>query len=848
MGRRFDRTGADFVRNSQIFIAFTLVMVTGVQNTWAQFSFGPKVVKFSSVWSQDRVTPGDKVALAIVLKIDRKWHINPDKDQVVGTDLFDPFPSVVTVDKLPDGLTLDRIVYPKPHELFVELANAKLMVWEKQTVIHVILNVGDGVKPGKLPVSAAVKYQACDDKTCLPPTTAEVKAVLPVVARGGDKGTDRSKEDLFESIDLVDAPIEPTPKAADGEPWPDPFKSTDVIRVKPVWSLLKARAGDPIALALKVTLRKPYHINPDPKQIKDKDLIPTEVVIGDLPKGLRAGDVQYPKPGLHDAGELLGKIPSYAGEFVFFVPVAVEAETATGKVTVPLTIRIQSCDDEGTCLLPGDFQINVDLEVAAALANIGAPTDPDLFKQFDASVFASMSGTTRTPAGKTEKVSTVETFDAFGLNFTIDASTTSGLILMLLVAALGGVLLNLTPCVLPVIPLKIIGLSQVAGSRGKCFGLGVVMSLGVITFWMVLGILVAALTSFDGPSQLFSYPSFTIGVGVFIAVMAIGMCGLFAVRLPNWVYSINPKHDSVSGSFGFGVMTAVLSTPCTAPFMGTALAWATKQSPAVSLATFAAIGGGMALPYLVLAANPALVQKMPRTGPSSELLKQVMGLGMLSAAAYFIGVGITTLLTPVGQPASQLYWLPVMLLLAATGGWLAIRTVKIATVWRATPVVMVVLGSVLAIATLGEAFVVVQQQGASPDENRSGGDGKHIDWVYYTPESFKKAMDNDQVIVVDFTAEWCLNCKVLERNVLHTADVAKYLRQADVVPMKVDLTVRDGNPGWDFLRDEGYTGPPLLVVFSKDGKRVLKSNAYTIGQVQNAIKDGGSQAVAGLSD
>jgi len=94
------------------------------------------------------------------------------------------------------------------------------------------------------------------------------------------------------------------------------------------------------------------------------------------------------------------------------------------------------------------------------------------------------------------------------------------------------------------------------------------MAAGVVTFWLALGIAIASVKSFTASNQLFQYPAFTITVGVIIAIMAVGMCGLFTLKLPNFVYSITPKHGSYAGSFGFGIMTAVLSTLCTAPLMG----------------------------------------------------------------------------------------------------------------------------------------------------------------------------------------------------------------------------------------------------------------------------------------
>ena len=137
---------------------------------------------------------------------------------------------------------------------------------------------------------------------------------------------------------------------------------------------------------------------------------------------------------------------------------------------------------------------------------------------------------------------------------------------------------------------------------------GWLMFLGVLVFWMVLGTMIALVSGFSATNQLFQYPAFTILVGLIIGVMATGMFGFFSMRLPNFVYMINPEQDTLHGSFGLGILAAILSTPCTAPFMGAAAAWASTKQPATTLATFAAIGTGMALPYLVLAASPAWSQ------------------------------------------------------------------------------------------------------------------------------------------------------------------------------------------------------------------------------------------------
>src|SRR5688572_3719362 len=215
--------------------------------------------------------------------------------------------------------------------------------------------------------------------------------------------------------------------------------------------------------------------------------------------------------------------------------------------------------------------------------------------------------------------------------------------------------------------------------------------------------------------------------------MAIGMCGLFSIRLPQWTYLINPSHESAGGSFVFGIMTAVLSTPCTAPFMGAAAAWSATQTPLITLSTFAAIGIGMALPYLLLSAFPSLVNRVPRAGPASELIKQVMGLLMLAAGAYFLGTGFAAVLAKPPDPPSQAYWWLVALLIVAAGVWLAWRSYRFASRLRQR-IIFAAVG--LIIAVVGAAIGVRFTQ-TSP-----------INWIYYTPERLAEAQRQHKVVVI----------------------------------------------------------------------------------------------------
>jgi thiol:disulfide interchange protein DsbD len=254
--------------------------------------------------------------------------------------------------------------------------------------------------------------------------------------------------------------------------------------------------------------------------------------------------------------------------------------------------------------------------------------------------------------------------------------------------------------------------------------------------------------------------------------------------------------------------------------MGAAAAWAATQHPTTTLSTFAAIGTGMALPYLVLSAAPGMVKKMPKTGPASVLIKQMMGLFMLAAAAYFIGVGIAALFASPPNPPSRLYWWPVMLLVIAAGVWLVYRTLQIASGKKIKA--FFTCAGVILIALSAWGSIRLTDKGP-------------IDWVYYTEKRFQEAVAARKVVVMVFSAEWCLNCKALEKGVLDDPAIVKLFARPQITPMKVDIT--GNNPaGKAKLRQVGNLTIPLLVIFSSGGEQVFKSDFYTVGQVIDAVE------------
>jgi thiol:disulfide interchange protein len=606
----------------------------------------------------------------------------------------------------------------------------------------------------------------------------------------------------------------------------------DPVRVSAEISSSTARPGDQLVIAVVFNHAENWHINLNqpvvPKEMGDFVPVPTTITPGEA-AGLSFGRIQWPEPYTARVDFMFTGTPIdflvYAGRAVAFVPVRVADDAEPGERTIPLLVNFQACDDS-ICLMPERLPLSVTVTIddATPAAAPGAT-----FAGFRPAVFAD-------PDAWGAGVLTPAAIEApknkfLGLIAVPTTDGVAGIAVMALLAAVGGFVLNLTPCVLPVIPIKIMTISHHAGSdRGRAFMLGLWMAAGVVAFWAGLGVLATLATAFTDPSRLFGFWWFTLGIGLLILAMGVGIMGAFQIKLPQAVYMVNPKADSAQGSFLFGVMTAVLGLPCFGFVAGALLAGVALMPPLAVIVIFASIGIGMALPYLVLAAKPGLVKELPRTGPASELVKQVMGLLMIAAALYFVGSGVLALLSGMGVAAGlpwwakAVHWWAIALAMLAAGGWLAVQTVRIT---KKT-------GPRLWFSVLALLFATA---GISAAMNRT----EHLRnnfWQVYSSESLVAALDAGNVVVLDFTAEWCLNCKAMEAAVLARDPVKSLLIGAGVVPLMADLTSNTA-PGWDTLRSLGQTGIPLLVVFSPESgpdNPVWMSNLFNSKQVVDAIE------------
>jgi thiol:disulfide interchange protein DsbD len=384
-----------------------------------------------------------------------------------------------------------------------------------------------------------------------------------------------------------------------------------------------------------------------------------------------------------------------------------------------------------------------------------------------------------------------------------------GILTFLLFGFLGGFILNLMPCVLPVISLKIFGFVQQAGqSRQKIFRSGSAFAIGIFAWFIALAVLLIALKGAGrdvtwGGFQ-FTNPYFVLVLSVIVLVFALNLFGVFEVSLPQSVsrslLSTSDRKDLL-GSFFQGVFATVLATPCTAPFLGTALGFAFTQSAAIILAMFVAIAAGMSAPYLLLSAQPAWLRFLPRPGPWMLHVKQFMGFLLLATLLFLLYV------LGAERGLEGATWASCFLLVISVACWMkGAFVVPTASAMKRTIVfaLMLVLLIGSGVYFIGDKFHSAKI--ASADSQIHG------DWHPFTPERLQTELDQGRTVFVDFTAAWCLTCKFNEASVLEARDVREAFQRHGIVKLKADWT--NGDPViTKLLQHFGRPGVPLYVLY-----------------------------------
>lgn len=397
----------------------------------------------------------------------------------------------------------------------------------------------------------------------------------------------------------------------------------------------------------------------------------------------------------------------------------------------------------------------------------------------------------------------------------VSTKTFSGVWMAFLFAFLGGLILNLMPCVLPVLSIKILGFVKQAGEDKKKILLhGIVFAAGVlVSFWVLAGVLIilrAGGAELGWGFQLQS-PRFLIILSSILFLFGLNLFGVFEVgtSLQGIGGSVS-RQSGMAGSFWSGVLATVVATPCTAPFMGSALGYAMTQPVVVSFVIFTALGSGMALPFLLLSMNPKLLKFVPKPGPWMVTLKQFMGFLLMATVIWLLWVlGLQT-------GCEIMTTMLASLLMLSMGGWIlgkwAIPVAKTSALWTAR--------IIAAVFIIGGIMFALYSVGVGPDSARglSGiSSRKGIVWETFSEELLEESRKTGKAVFLDFSAAWCLTCQVNERITFHDAEVIEKFEKKNIIPLKADWTKKDPLIT-RALASFGRTSVPLYVLYPPGAK------------------------------
>jgi len=404
----------------------------------------------------------------------------------------------------------------------------------------------------------------------------------------------------------------------------------------------------------------------------------------------------------------------------------------------------------------------------------------------------------------------------------------------LALALVGGLILNLMPCVLPVLALKAFGLAELGGrSRREVAAHGLGYVAGIETTLLALAALVIALRAagtYVGWGFQFQEPRFALAISLVLVGFALNLFGVFEIGAPTSLAGVGEQASGWRRSFFDGLLAVVLATPCSAPFLGTAVGFAFAGSAATVALIFAAIGLGLAAPIAAVALVPATARFMPRSGPWMAKLRAALGFALLASACWTLWI--------FGRSAG----------VDALAGALALCVALGVSVWvyglfqaaerggRG-----LVLATAIALAALFALSPLWLAPSADPVAATPGGDAEAA-WKRFDRDAIAAELAGGRPVFVDFTATWCLTCAVNERTVIASAPVKDALARQGYALFRADWTRRDESIRRELARF-GRAGVPLYVVYdpaTPDAPRVL-SELLTVEGLLDALRPRGGR-------
>jgi thiol:disulfide interchange protein DsbD len=632
-----------------------------------------------------------------------------------------------------------------------------------------------------------IKYQGCADAgVCYPPQTRRINVDLPPTAAAGpDTGL---------------SPFARARAAAAGAADAAPLPEAEAFR-------FEAIPGDGNTLLLRFSPAPGYYLY--------RDRTTFQLDAASRAAGLATGTPRWP-PARAYRDEHFGDVAVYFDPVDLSVPVR---RTTTAARTVQITARFQGCQIDGICYPPMTRTVAVDLPAgtlgtparAAAGSATASPTTST----------APATGALSTPAAASTAAAPTGSMPARQLPPAPRAVEPAGALSALLLALLGGLVLNLMPCVLPVLSLKALSLAE-SGSPSVARRHAAAYTAGVVLSFVALGGLALALRHAGralGWGFQLQEPIVVALLALVMFALGLSLSGLWHVG-GRWT---GAGHDlttrgGVAGDFFTGVLAVVVATPCTAPFMGAALAWAFLAPTPLAMAVFVMLGIGLALPFILIGLLPGLAALLPRPGIWMETLKQALAFPLYLTAAWLLWV--------LGRQRGPdaIAWTLAAAVAIAFAAWAWTRSRDRARGWGVLALVVALAGAGVALATVHR--LPRPSATAAPDAGR----------VAFDETRLAALRAEGRPVFVNITADWCVSCKANERTVLGRPAFAQALASANAVYMVGDYT--DVDPALTaYLQRHGAVGVPLYVVYPRRGEPKVLPTLLTPSMVAQALAE-----------
>ena len=563
-------------------------------------------------------------------------------------------------------------------------------------------------------------------------------------------------------------------------------------------------------ITVSITVPDKWHVNAN--EVTDEFLKPSSIEA--KAEGIEFGDAVWPAP-IREYNEALElEILTFRGTFNVEIPVKGIAKDSNGSemnydsLGTEVTFHYQACDNS-ICLAPASKTIRLNGQLGATGNAAGKASGIGVAKKNESNDGSAAENRAEIAAGDRDEIASESRAGGAADN----SAGFAGVIALLFFAFIGGIILNLMPCVLPVLSLKLFSLIKQAGeSRGRLLALGGPTTAGILCSFWVLAAVVAAVKAGGGSAgwgMQFQSAGFIAFMVVILTAFAMSFFGIFEIWLP---WNATTRMDAaghkagLAGAFFTGALLVLLSTPCSAPFLGTAMGFAFTASTPVLFLFFTAAGLGLALPYMLVSAFPKVLKVFPKPGAWMVKLQKVMGVLLLATVAWLLWlVNEQAGMAGVGMFA--------VVVAASIGGSIIVG--KFAPPGAAFGREIATLGgSIVVIAAVWFAVIAPQYDAAATEhfntrmQEQMTADG----WYRYSPALIEELAKANRTVFIDATADWCLTCKTNEAAVLNRDEFRRAMDSLGVALVKADWT-RETPEVNALLKSMGKSGVPAYAIY-----------------------------------